>query len=321
MLISAGALIAWLGTGASARSGPVPAKHPLPTKMEQASTAELIRALNDSRYVVREQASRALVRRGTRPLAALMQAVRRGPPERTARALQVLETIYVDPAIDDATVETIERELDEVRLSGKATSAQLAAELLARHSDVREKRALAAIRRLGGLVDYSHVEYTRPGGNVDFGSRINFVLLGRKWRGGDEGLKYVRRIAELRYLYIARSAKFQPVSKKALQELQRRRPDLEVQHRGLACLGVSGLRRLNGVGGCYVQLVKPGSAAAQGHIRTGDIITHFGGKNVSNFETLVKLIAEHDPGEKVEVNVLRSGRRMKLEVVLQGWKK
>ena len=96
-------------------------------------------------------------------------------------------------------------------------------------------------------------------------------------------------------------------------------PNLTIQERGLACLGVSGSpTNANGFG-CFVQTVKPGSAAAKGKIRPSDYITHFAGKKVSSFQVMVKLIAEHDPGEKVSIVVNRGGQKITLSIVLGEW--
>jgi S1-C subfamily serine protease len=56
-------------------------------------------------------------------------------------------------------------------------------------------------------------------------------------------------------------------------------------------------------------------------VKAYDQITHFANNPVANFQTLVKLIAEHNPGETVQIDVLRRGKKHSLKVVLQGWKK
>jgi S1-C subfamily serine protease len=149
------------------------------------------------------------------------------------------------------------------------------------------------------------------------------VLLGDNWKGGDAGLKYLKRIPGLRNLYVAQNKKFQPATAKALSSLESSIPNLSIQYRGLSCLGVRGaITNVNGAAvGCQVTSVEKGSAADKGNVKAYDQITHFANNPVANFQTLVKLIAEHNPGETVQIDVLRRGKKHSLKVVLQGWKK
>jgi len=308
---------------------PVEAKRPASAKSKtggRLSVSRLVENLGHREYRVRRHATRELVRRGAEAVPALQRVVRNGPLEAAARAIIVLERIYVDLDVDESTLDRIETTLEDLRRSGRSSVAQLAGDVLTRHSGIRERRALAAIERLGGIIEYLPSEYTRNNGNNgDDGEEthiVNFVLLGSKWKGGDDGLKYIRRIRSLRNLYIARNKAFSPVSQEALDKLAADRPNLQIHERGLACLGVSGQQAFGGnTPGCYISVVKGGSAAAKGGMRRGDFVTSFGGKRVRDFQALVEEIAEYKPGEEVEVGVIRGGRQVKLKVVLQEWSK
>ena len=303
------------------------ADHPVvarrPRKTPAVPISVLIRNLGHDRYAIRRKATVELGTRGKAAIPALVKAARNGSLETSARAIQVLEFIYSDLQADDATVAAAEYALELVKRSQKAAVSQLAEQVFARHENLREKRAIAAIRRLGGIVKYLPARNNNFGNNP-FGNGqppINFIVLGSKWKGGDKGLKYLSRLPDLRNLYVCRNKKFSPVTQKGLQKFQRESPNVSVEERGLSCLGVSGSP--NGINtiGCYISGVEKGSAAANAKLRAGDIINRFAGKKVQSFQKLVSLIAEHNPGETVTVRIMRDGQLISAKVTLKEWSK
>ncbi len=94
------------------------------------------------------------------------------------------------------------------------------------------------------------------------------------------------------------------------------------------------VRRRDGAraGGAAIQLVVPGSPAAEAGLRGGDgvvrleglefarggdIVVAIDGRPVDSSEDLVRIVAgELDPGEKVELTVVRDGDRIAVPVVL-----
>lgn len=311
------ALLGLLSAGSLPAAEPVVALKPAHVRTP---VTQLIRNLSHDRYAVRQQATRELAQRGPAAIPKLLTAAESTNPETSHRSFLVLERMYVDLNADDKALDQVESSLETLKQVTDPTVSQHATRILERHSDIRERRAVAAIERLGGIVRYLPEEY-RQAPFVEDANQIHYVILSRKWRGGDDGLKYVRRLSGVRNLYVAGNAKFQPVSEKALAAIAREMPNLQVQKRGLSCLGVSGQVDVGNGVGCYITHVQPGSAAAKGGLQVGDLIRNFGGKPVNNFETLVKLIGEHDPGESVEVGVLHNGRIEKRKVVLQEWTK
>ncbi|GAB4145298.1 MAG: hypothetical protein Tsb009_17400 [Planctomycetaceae bacterium] len=300
------------------------------------SVAELIEQLNHKSYKQRRLAEKKLFQRGNESVSHLIAAVNSGTPEISVRALGILEQIYTNPKTEEKTVERVEDGLEAMRDSQNLSVSTRAALVLERNQDLAERRALAAIKQLGGIVRYYDPRdfqqqlgngFPNPpqirGGIIVQPSQktISYVLLGDRWKGGDEGLKYLKRLPGLRNLYVAQNKKFQPASAKALNKLELSIPNLTIQYRGLACLGVRGApMTVNGIG-CQVTSVEKGSAADKGQIKPFDQIVRFANKPVDNFQTLVKLIAEHSPGETVPVEVIRRGQRKSLKVVLQGWRK
>jgi len=290
------------------------------------SIAELIRRLSHDRYAVRQAAMIALAGRGKEAIPQLLAAADKQEAEALARTIRILERLYADLNSDDATVLAAESALESLRNSKRASAAQMARLALERHDDLRERRALAAIKRLGGIVQYTPagLQNTTPDPfNHNGEPQVNYILLGRKWKGGDEGLKYITRLTSIPRLnlYVARNKKFTPISLKAQNELQRTMPNISIQERGLACLGVSGSPQAFNNLGCYVTYVKQGSAAAKANLQPGDIISKFAGKKVDSFQKLVDLIAEHNPGESVPVDIIRRGQKISKKVVLAEWTK
>ena len=60
----------------------------------------------------------------------------------------------------------------------------------------------------------------------------------------------------------------------------------------------------------------PGSPAAKAGIKKGDVIIQFAGKDVTTFDSLVNVVAVHRPGEKVDIRVLRDGKKVELELTV-----
>ncbi len=62
--------------------------------------------------------------------------------------------------------------------------------------------------------------------------------------------------------------------------------------------------------------VTDGSPADKAGLKTGDIITSFGGKKISNIYDFTYAIGEHVPGDIVEVVILRGEEELKVEIEL-----
>src|SRR5512139_707758 len=83
---------------------------------------------------------------------------------------------------------------------------------------------------------------------------------------------------------------------------------------------VIGVQIANGAGdgGARVLEVSPGGAAADAGIKVGDIITSIGGEDISKDpdpgRALVGRMSQIDPNLKVQVGVLRDGRKMTFDV-------
>ena len=62
--------------------------------------------------------------------------------------------------------------------------------------------------------------------------------------------------------------------------------------------------------------VREGSPAAEAGIRGGDIVVEFGGREVGDIYAYTYALQDHEPGDAVEIVVLRDGERLTLTAVL-----
>lgn len=281
------------------------------------SIAELIADLDSSRYAVRKAATRALIESGAPAVAPLIAAAQDGTLEVQIRVVRVLEEMYAASESDE-TIDAAELGLESLAKSSNRPLAARADRVLKENYQRREQRALSQIKRLGGVINYSDQPALFADNNANPNlPPIAYVLLGDKWKGGDEGLKYVKRLTRLRVLYVAGTAGARPISEQAQQDLESAMPDLIIQNRGRAYLGIGGGPHPNG---CQVIQVKADTAADKAGLRELDVIHGFGGKRIDDFNTLIELIKNYAPGDKVKVDVLRGSRSLTLNVVMGEWK-
>jgi S1-C subfamily serine protease len=64
--------------------------------------------------------------------------------------------------------------------------------------------------------------------------------------------------------------------------------------------------------------VNPGSPAEAAGIKPGDVITRFNGNPLSDFASLSRAVRQHEPGDRVKVEVRRDGRTLQLDLVVGG---
>lgn len=76
-------------------------------------------------------------------------------------------------------------------------------------------------------------------------------------------------------------------------------------------LGVSGNQ---GTAVATIIKVKEGSAAEAGGMKPGDVVAKFGTKDITDFQSLIDAVSDTMPGERVEVVVMREGRRITLTI-------
>ena len=310
--------VTWMA-GSLPRGSAAP-KGPSVPKYEKA-ISQWIADLDSAKFRTRRTATKKLIEIGKPAIGSLTDAALTGEPEVVLRALAVLEAIYIGN--DAEAIDAAEEALDKILASKSRTAAGRARLVVESNYGVRQQRALAKIKKLGGKVVRYSDQYSgrtipvNPGDPASNSNPIQYILLGTSWKGGDTGLKHIKRLSQLRNLYLISGT----ISEKAEEELKVAMPQMTVQKRGKAYLGISGAPT-NPVGkaGGYVSIVTPNGPASSGGIRVGDVIVEFGGKPVAGFQSLIEMIGKRDPQEKIKTIVERGGKRIDLEIELGTWK-
>jgi PDZ domain len=287
-----------------------------------ANTDEWIAQLDSGQYQVREQATQQLLATGTTALDALTGAANGGNPEPADRAVWILQQLSEtdDLAVRQQVLEHLAR-VDKQPQVAAAAREELA--------QIKHDAAVQAILRLGGRLMEPQLDPMMQ--------QANFmqVTLDDKWRGGDEGLKYIKDLRNLvivtiigsdisragleqlqgvdslRYLHLYRTRIEQP----EVEDLKKLLPGVEIDYRLGALLGIRG----GELPPVRVLSVQPGTAAAGVDIRQGDVIQKFNDKPVADFKQLTGEIAKHRPGDEVTLDLQRGTEALQIKVKLGRW--
>lgn len=163
----------------------------------------------------------------------------------------------------------------------------------------------------------------KPGVNFDVLNQLT-TLRGLHFEGLDISGELFKSFGKMEQLtYISMSiCKFQTTDYKALEKI---RPNLQISYTAKAFLGVRGPIDMGqvrpGIGGCVVSEVIAGSGAQKGGIKVHDVIETVNGQKVEVFDDLRLHIAQHRPGEKLDVTVNRLGKSVDLEIELSSFDK
>ncbi len=308
-------LVALILTECVVGAGPQqPPPWPLPKSTLVKPVVQLVAELDAPRFAVREAAMRALMRMGKPAVKPLAKAAEGDSLEVTVRAIAILQYIYSSVAED--AVESAELALEDLAESENRSIASRANSVLQANVAVRRKRAIGKIQELGGIFLNKSSVYD-PNDRIILGKSLSALQLGLSWKGGDQGLRYVKRLANLtRIIFIERT---NDISNEALQALTGALPNLTIVHRGPAFLGVKAFESVFG-SPCQIVTVQEGSAAFKAKMKSGDVVVSFDDKPVSDFDALVDLVRDKNPGDTVSVKVVREGKSVILQVTLDSWK-
>jgi hypothetical protein len=283
-----------------------------------------ISQLDDDRYLIREQATRNLLDAGEAALDPLLATANGERPEPADRAVWIIRRLARSRDNGQA-VAALER---MVQLRGRP--------LLVEKAEVElDERSIAACQaRLTPLGAEISVE-AAPLDPITVVPLLR-VRLGDKWRGTSDDLRAIAELRRQPYLcfegqavddQIARLLESKPklalvqflntkVTPEAIDALKARHREAIIYVRGQALLGV---HAENHPSGAMVSGVKEGMAADNAGIVAGDVITNLGGHTVPDFDRLTARIAQHQPGETVEIEILRGNERKKLSVTFGSW--
>jgi hypothetical protein len=306
-----------LWSAAFAEEPAAPAK-----KSDQAQIARWIEDLDHDDFAVREAATLALGKADVAALPALQAAIQKGSPEVRIRATQVLVAWYRrgDKEQIDAVEDTLEGLLDSHGTVGDLSDVVWSSQWRA-----REVRCLEQLERLGARVKYREDRFGADRDDLLAERKfLSHIAITPKWTGGDEGLKFVRRIQPRESLpFTVYRVNGNNVSDAAFQALED--AGVKVEKRG-AKLGVGnnpGFDPMTEVPGFRIGSMEPGSAAEKAGLQIDDILIAFNEKPIQNFNDLVGYLLETKPGDKTEFTILREkqGVRMseRLSVELGDW--
>lgn len=285
---------------------------------DQKTLAADLTALEHPEFRIREAAAQRLAARRASVIAPLANLAQTGSAEASVRAFELLRQLHRDG--DDETYEAVEATYEALIQSDNILAASRAEAAIEAVSEVRHRRAVASFRKLGGLVQFDSVEDTTADATPP---RINAVMINQQWKGGDEGLKHLRRIEDFRpviqfrqppAIYFIRGAK---VSPDALNDLKTAFGRAVIE-RGPACLGVMQKQEL-GDDVLRIDQVVDDSAAGRAGLQKNDIILEFDDVPIPDFKTLVEKIGDRQPGDKIRILYSRGEEKKITTAELLEW--
>lgn len=284
-----------------------PASSPVvaPTQPTPEEVERWVHDLNAPEFTKREEATRRLLVAGPVALEALVKGAQSGSLEATCRVNTILRTWYTSGK--EELIEPAEVAFEQLSESKNRHAAGRAVATLEQYATtIRQERAIAQIKQLGGTAEELNFSGRLRVVSPD-DTKFYMVILGRNWRGGEQGLKYLRRVAGLRTLYLLQdqtSGKIVTpgVTQDSIDELHRAIPGLAIDYRGPAFLGVKA-NATNSL--CRIDEVPPDTPAARAKLLPGDVVFQFDGQPVNSFQDLVKRIGTKQPGDVITLEVLR----------------
>jgi hypothetical protein len=283
-----------------------------------------IKNLDDSRYLTREEATQNLLVAGAIALDPLLAAANGDRPEPADRAIWIMRRLGRSRE-DELALAALERLVQLKNRPGIVAKAE---------SDLTERTVALCEQQLGPLgaeinMVIDRIDATTVG-------PVLVVRLGEKWHGtpndlrrvsqmrqqrnfrlegtaiGDELVKMFAEKEKLAYLQLINTK----VTPDAVDLVKTKHPDATVHVRNQALLGVSAENHPAGV---LVTFVQRPSAAANAGIEAGDVIATIDGHKLPDFDRLTARIAQHQPGDKVDIEIIHNDKLTPLKVVLGSW--
>jgi len=282
---------------ADPEAGPGATSSPGKTEASPSEIEAWADQLDADQFSDREEATSKLSSAGPLAAAAVSRAAVDGSIEVGLRAIRILNALYRSQ--NGETVDSAELALLALKSAQHAGVARRAAETLRRHYPIRQERAVAELRELGCQIQFDRFFGRNRAQGLPQHGAVQAVAIGSDWTGGDKGLAQVARLDSLRTIYFLNG---HGLGEKAIAGLQKSLPQITVQRRGEAFLGVG---TDNDALGCLIQQVTVNSAAARAGLRDFDVVIAFGDRPVLGANDLIDAIAVHKPGDTVKAVVLR----------------
>lgn len=247
------------------------------------------------------------------------KGTRRGPAyaEHPVRTARINQTGLEFDQLDDLILKLHEQ--------GNASLAQRSREIMNRGKQLRETRAMIAILGWNGKVNARNEQSSNTRftvvtedmliqGLIDT-ERVD-VLLDEEWKGGAGGVQKLRRLNNMASLYLIDGA---VLTREERGKIQSAIPNLRIQLRGRARLGIQSTDMFGDATGAGVGIVVPNSSAGKAGIKRGDLIVRLNETKIESFDALVDELANYKPGDTIEIELFRDSGRHVLQVKLYGW--
>lgn len=270
----------------------------------------LVADLGHDDFDRREAATRALITLGDKALPAVKTAFESPDPEVTARGYRIVETWFVEG--DPATAGVAADLIDELRISKTPALAARARQIFTSYADVVVTRAVERIRALGGECEPTRTGFNVIRPNMRFDAQLKDVLLGEDWKGGTEGLKYLRRIGGISILYVTPGSGLTP---EVVDNMARDLNGVAVQWRGAGMLGIQ--RQQSEEFGVVIDEVRTGGPADQAGVQRGDMVVLYQGEGIEQFQQIIDITRPLPSSAVVELVVLRDDELLTFNFPLQ----
>ncbi len=291
--------------------------------------AALIDQLGSRDFRARQLATKELKQAGAKAIPRLLRRVRSGPLELAARSMAIFERAYVGD--EEAATAAADVALESLAESKRQAVAEMAKAVLRRNQAVRTRIAIAHLTRLNADFWDAEAEaaFENPERknvpNPGLNRRVQFtttspprLILDRQWKGGVEGLKYVRRLASANiHIYLIAGV---PIPEAAKLELEAAFSNGNVVPRGPVMLGVKASAFGPGVVVGDVETY----SSAWNVLKRHDRLTKMDGEELQDFSDLIAILKTHEVGDKVvfEVETIENNKRRIEErvVTLKNWR-
>lgn len=180
-----------------------------------------------------------------------------------------------------------------------------------------ERATIAELRKAGAQFMLKTTGVVDTGGRNSKVPQIKFVILGKKWKGGDADFRKLSEVATLDGHYILVLGQGR-VTDQALEELRKARPRVRIQRLSQESLGVV-IDATTQTSGLQINEVFPGSPADQAGIRAGDRILELAGKPVRDMRSIRESLRQHHPGQKFILKMLRDQTPFTITVEFGQW--
>ena len=284
--------------------------------------SDWIKKLDDPLYQVREDATQHLTDAEAAALDPLLTVANGDRPEPADRAVWIMRRFSRsrNGELAMAALEHLTQVENQPAVVAKAQS-----ELAERNIAACEAKLVP----LGADLNVQIQQIDPPNA-----APVLMLRLGDRWHGTTEDLRQIAELKHQRYFRLEGAAINDDVARffadkeklavlqlfdtkvtpAAVDALKEKHPDAIIYLHNQALLGVSAE---NTAAGVRVGVVVQGSAAEKAGIKQSDIVSKIEGHKVPDFDRLTARIAQHQPGDKVDIEIERLDPDTKQNVTMQ----